>query len=85
MCVRVCVEEGPPKSLTSNYFSRARSLPLRRSPTTNGRSPVACTVCGLPAIEAELALVVVLEFEPPLERPLCGLTGVGRYTICQAQ
>ena len=51
--------------------------------TTNGLSPVACTVCGLPAIEAELALV--LEFEPPLERPLCGLTGVGRYTICQAQ
>ena len=65
-------------------MSLSRDLyPSRGPATTNGLSPVACTVRGLPAIEAELALV--LEFEPPLERPLCGLTGVGRYTICQAQ
>ena len=42
----------------------------------NNLSPVACTVCGLPAIELELTLA--LEFERPLERLLCGLTGVGR-------
>ena len=57
-------------------FSPVIFYSRRPSPsTTNILSPVACTVCGLPAIE--LALALVLEFEP-LERLLCGLTGVGR-------
>jgi hypothetical protein len=64
-------------------YSQPKYYPSGPSPsTTNCLSPVACAVCGLPA---ELELALVLEFERPLERLLCGLTGVGRYTICRAR
>ena len=74
MCASHVCGRGEKREVTAGIHPN--NYRWRPSPsTTNILSPVACTVCGLPAIE--LALALVLEFEP-LERLLCGLTGVGR-------